>query len=245
MSAGIFYLQNASAGYDPSAKGSWNASDSAIAIKLGRTKSGSITSKSVAEKTDTDDWDVLLVKFVSDPLPSNKLITGNVAFCLGLLESSSNANMVAHYHLYVTQGDSNSVRGTLLGNSMGVTEWSTNSSACGILRSSIAITYVDALAGDRIVLEVGYQAQNTSSTSYTGQVYYGGTNATDLSKGADGSLYTGWVEFSDDPWVEPTFNTSVNIGGTWKLANGIWVNVGGTWKAISGLTGCNIGGVWK
>lgn len=244
MSAGIFYLQNASAGYDPSVEGSWDDSGSAIAIKLGRTKSGSITYKAVSESTKTGNWDVLLVKFVSDPLPSNKLITGNVAFCLGLLESHTNANMVAHYHLYVTQGDSDDVRGTLLSNNVGTTEWQTSSSYCGILSSSTAIADVNALAGDRIVLEVGYQAQNSSSNTYIGRVYYGGTNATDLSNRDDGSLYTGWVEFSDDPWVEP-FNTSVNIGGTWKLANGIWVNVGGTWKAISGLTGCNIGGVWK
>lgn len=244
MSAGIFYLQNASAGYNPSVKGSWDASGSAIAIKLGRTKSGSITYKAVDENTRTDDWDVLLVKFVSDPLPSNKFITGEVTFCLGLVESSTDANMVAHYHLYVTKGDSNNVRGTLLSNSIGVKEWSTRLSVCGILNSSIAITDVNALADDRIVLEVGYRAKNTSTTSYTGKVYYGGTNATDLSNNADGSLYTGWVEFSDDPWVEPTFNTSVNIGGTWKQASSVSVNIGGTWKTVDSIKS-NIGGTWK
>lgn len=39
-------------------------------------------------------------------------------------------------------------------------------------------------------------------------------------------------------------NLSVNIGGAWKAAQGIWVNVGGVWKPVTDVW-VNIGGVWK
>ena len=39
-------------------------------------------------------------------------------------------------------------------------------------------------------------------------------------------------------------NLPVNIGGTWKDANEVFVNIGGTWKAVEDAF-VNIGGTWK
>src|SRR3989344_4462594 len=43
---------------------------------------------------------------------------------------------------------------------------------------------VKALAGDRIVVEFGYQAQNTTTVTQTGTMNYGNTGATDLTDGS-------------------------------------------------------------
>ena len=41
-----------------------------------------------------------------------------------------------------------------------------------------------------------------------------------------------------------SLNLPVNIGGTWKDANEVFVNIGGTWKAVE-TAFVNIGGTWK
>src|SRR5690606_41989044 len=37
-------------------------------------------------------------------------------------------------------------------------------------------------AGDRLVVEVGYRALNTSTTDYTGRMYFGGTDSPDMAQ---------------------------------------------------------------
>jgi hypothetical protein len=56
-------------------------------------------------------------------------------------------------------------------------------------------TPVEAQAGDRIVVEVGCRASG-DNVAYTAKVWYGGTDATDLSNGADERVYTGWIDFT-------------------------------------------------
>jgi hypothetical protein len=63
-------------------------------------------------------------------------------------------------------------------------------------------------AGDRLVLELGYVAENTSSTSFTGYINYGGTGATALADGSTAvTTNPGWMDFNDDTvadfWVAP------------------------------------------
>ena len=41
-----------------------------------------------------------------------------------------------------------------------------------------------------------------------------------------------------------TLNLPVNIGGTWKDANEVFVNIGRTWKTVE-TAFVNIGGTWK
>ena len=41
-----------------------------------------------------------------------------------------------------------------------------------------------------------------------------------------------------------SLNLPVNIGGTWKDANEVFVNIGGTWKTVEAAF-VNIGGTWK
>lgn len=41
-----------------------------------------------------------------------------------------------------------------------------------------------------------------------------------------------------------TIDMPVNIGGTWKTGDSVYVNIGGTWKTADALY-VNIGGVWK
>lgn len=50
--------------------------------------------------------------------------------------------------------------------------------------------------------------------------------------------------FTAGPVKVSPLNLPVNIGGTWKNANEVFVNIGGTWKTVESAF-VNIGGTWK
>ena len=50
--------------------------------------------------------------------------------------------------------------------------------------------------------------------------------------------------FVGGPVKVSSLNLPVNIGGTWKDANEVFVNIGGTWKTVEAAF-VNIGGTWK
>ena len=187
-----FYFQNAAAPYSPATKrGSWDDTASFVDKKMDVTKSGANATIGVAETTATNNWDVLLARFVSPPLGSAKTITGVLNLMLGVLESNAAMNALTHIHGFVTAGDTDTVRGTFLTNKIAVGEWPTTATAQ--LRSW-DLTDVSASAGDRLVIEIGYQAQNTGTTSYTGTIDYGGTGS-DLTDGSTStSTLTGFID---------------------------------------------------
>ncbi len=190
-----YYIQNAAAGYNPTAKGAWDRTSlDCSSFKLSKTKSGSITSAGGDASDSGADTDMLLIKAVSDPLPTTKTISGTLSWCLGVRESSSSYNMVYHIHVWVTQGNSSTVRGTLLNDYVGSIEWP--STAAGLSVSAQALSSVNAQAGDRIVIEIG--CKSGALTEYYGRVWYGGTG-NDLTDGGDVTTLTGWFRFSQDP----------------------------------------------
>lgn len=198
-----FFLNNATAGYTPATiRGSWDATASAVTKALGRLPlvTGG-TTIGIAETNTTNLWDVLLARFVSDPFELDYSFTTSdtVQWLIGALESNASANDFFHVHIYVTTGDSDTPRGTILTNNIGATEWTTTATA----RTEGAKT-LSALAcsvGDRLVVEIGYQAQNTVATSFTGTINYGdgGGSASIFSAGSTGTDLTGatsWIEFT-------------------------------------------------
>lgn len=188
------YFSNAAIPYDPATeRGAWDTTDY-TGIKLG-AKSGSATTRARAEVSTTNNFDMLLLKAVSDGLPSGVSISGTVEWCIGAVESGAGANSHIHVHIFVTQGDSDSLRGTLLTDNIDPTEL--NTTAQGETIGATAISTVVASAGDRIVVEIGVQHQNTSSSSFTSTLDYGGTGGTDLTDGSTSTTtQPGWIEFS-------------------------------------------------
>ena len=95
----------------------------------------------------------------------------------------------------------------------------------------------------------------TSMRIYSCQIYDNGTLIRNyipakLSDGTvglydklNGLLYinSGTGTFEAGP---SSLNLPVNIGGTWKDANEVFVNIGGTWKTVEAAF-INIGGTWK
>lgn len=150
-----------------------------------------------AETIGTTDYDVLLLRSVSSPLAANYNFSGTFNVMLAVQESNTDADMAYYVHAFVTQGDTDNLRGTLLANynDLNTNEWGTT--ALGkALSAAATLTAVSALAGDRIVVEIGYRARNTTTSSRTGTLYYGG-NGSDLVSGGAATSGIGYIDFSD------------------------------------------------
>lgn len=201
-----FFLTNAAAGYTPTTlRGAWDATASAVTKNLGRQPSGTTTTVGIAETSTTNNWDVLLYRGVSDPLDKAYTFTTSdkVQICAGLKESNASANDFIHVHIYVTTGDSDTPRGTILTDSIGATEFTTTA---GFRTDGLkTLAGLACSSGDRVVVEIGYQGQNTSATSFTGTLNYGGVDTSGVAAATDVTVSVGWVEFTTSAHF---FNTS-------------------------------------
>jgi hypothetical protein len=190
-----FWLTSSAAPFVPvPPRGTWTDATSTTTGLLGRQPAGASTTV-VASETATTTTNVLQGRWISGPARHSRTLSGTVSWVMGRLQSASAATMVARVHIFVTAGDTDTVRGTLLADYTGSTPLPTT--AAGSAVTGQALTPVAVQAGDRLVVEVGYQAQNTVATSYSGTLYYGATGTTDLANGSTAvTTNPGWVDFS-------------------------------------------------
>lgn len=195
------YLTNIAAPYEPATlRGAWDDTAAVVTQALQPVPEGTLATVSRAETDTTGAWDVLLYRGVSGPL-SAQTLSGTFDVMIGVGESSSLANFAWHVHIYVTQGDSDTPRGTLLSDYVETTanEWPSTAGRLGhALASAQTLSSLGVSAGDRLVVELGYLSLNTDATSRTGRIGYGSARWNpDMTSGADHSLgYCSFVTFS-------------------------------------------------
>lgn len=129
---------------------------------------------------------------------------GTVDMVMGVRESDAAANFATRVYIYITQGASDSVRGVVL-NFTDSDEWPTTAEGFNF-SSPQSCGVVNYQAGDRLVIEFGYVANNASTTPYEGRVWAGGFwDDPDLTVGGlNVTAERGFFEFStpiliDDP----------------------------------------------
>lgn len=153
--------------------------------------------------------DVLLAQYISEPLAA-QTISGTIRAVVQALESNAAANIRSQMHAWVVKPDGTS-RGTLTTFTTGAlaSEWNASTT---VYRSAFfpvgstgtTVTNVTAVAGDRIVIELGFRIHDTSATLYNARIRTGdgrfsspGTNW-DLPSDQTNTTNTrnGWIEFS-------------------------------------------------
>src|SRR6185437_8428856 len=151
MASKKFYLNDAGATYSPAvAKGAWDDTTNQPDIgDASEAPNGAYTTLGRAETQTTNNWDALLSTFVTPALANNVSFSTNdvITGVLSVLESSASMNAVTHIHIWVTTGATDTVRGTLLNDHIGSTEWPTTTAGQNIGTLNIA-NNVSALAGD-------------------------------------------------------------------------------------------------
>jgi hypothetical protein len=175
----------------------WEQTAGAAASKLlGRNRVGANTSVTVAETSTSNTFDSLLGQWISDPFTSSGTVQGGWQWCLAANESDVAADVKMAAVIRVVSGDGTTVRGlfadTLMSGELGTI-------INAFVLSAPAGTPVAAQVGDRLVIEIGYRATNTSTTSYSATLRYGGT-AGDVEQDDVGAAITtksAWVQFAD------------------------------------------------
>lgn len=220
------YLTTTAIPYNPSTlRGSWDATASPSTGKLEAVPAGANTTITKTETSSTNNYDILFGKWVSDALLEAVTIAGTLNLCLRVSEGNADANAFYHLHIFVTQGDTDNVRGTLLSDYIGSGEFPTT--AQGLAITGISLSSVNAQAGDRIVIEVGAQLQNTHTTSRNIVIAYGGTNTVDLTNANTTTGRPKWIEFSTELPIVPKFETLIDNFNDNSLDSGLWTNWGG------------------
>lgn len=208
-----FYFNHADSGYTPPAfQGNWDTTVSSTRVcdpvKWHQLTNTNHTESTRSETSSTNPTNGCALRMVSRRLAA-QTISGTVDMCASVRESSATMNAFTRLHLYVQCADDDSVLGTLLNQYTesaggGATEWTTTTTARA-LQSAQTMTDV-TIPNDgndyRLVVELGYSAENTSTSSLTGGIWFGSrTNNVaniDLTVGdvSLGSSRVGWLEFS-------------------------------------------------
>jgi len=213
------YLTARTAPYTPATiRGAWDDTAGAVTKALDPCKTrdgGTIASVARAEANANDEYDVLLYRGVSGPLGTQE-ITVNVNVVIGVGESNAAANDHWHVHIYTTQGDSDTVRQTGVDNyreTAGTNEWPTTEA--GLALNAAQSCHIHTTDGDRLVVEIGYAARNTVTTSYTGTLWYGivknSVIAADLTAAGDETSLAGFITF-DASVAEGTITARASQG---------------------------------
>lgn len=228
-----FYLSATAAVYTPTTfRGTWGTTASAANGSLELGPIGTASTKAVAKTIATNPYDSCMLRLVSQPAVAAATITGTLQLIMGAVESNAAANDVFKIHAFVTTGASDTVRGTLLSNSV---SGAFGTTAAGVDTGAQAVTSTAVQPGDRLVIEIGYRS-STANTTYTATVNLGNQGTTDLTSGSTSvTTLPGWVELSGADGIFATgaqlladnFDDNSRNIGLWDYSYGTVTETGG------------------
>lgn len=201
---------------NPSFAGGWESTGSALRRMMGRPSLAASTkaNNGVAETSTSDTFDVLNYQFVSEPLAYAGVVCGPLGGFIRATESSGSADDRSQMVVKVVSGDGSTLIGTVLDfDASALTdEWPTTSASrrfpLAFSGTGTKGTPVSFSAGDRIVVEVGYRAHNTSATSFTGTLRAGHTvGGTDFTATAQTADNNPWIDIRATTRLLPTDGT--------------------------------------
>lgn len=167
-------------------KGQWNKTSDAVTKRLDSTKTTvdldmyTIQSVASSEATASHLYRVALARFVGGPLLA-QFISGTMQVMAGVWATeggspTTEAELYYAAHVWVTVGDTDVVRGTLVDNfaelATSLNPWPPDPKGRDLILSA-AVNALEIRDGDRLVVELGFIARNTSVTEYVGAMYYG------------------------------------------------------------------------
>jgi len=196
-----FYTSSTAAPYSPATfKGTWDRTSGAATKLITEDRSLTSTATSVAFTPAARPYAECIYRGVSAALPAG-LISGTANLGALMSETNNGNNCVMRIHAYITQGDSDLVRGTLITTT--TDDLATNElQGTGGLKgmsfpSDITVTNVTAVAGDRLVIEFGYYHDATATIETSVSNFYGGAASSgfpDVTSSTGNSLAQTWFD---------------------------------------------------
>lgn len=187
-----WYLPSSgAAAVSPSYDGGWEETSDADRLKMVTTKiSSAMTNKSAT--TLSTAGDTLVRQYVGDPLDA-QTIDASIRCFARALEAATTVDAVSRIVLKVVSNDGGTVRGTLLsiGDYSTGAEWNTSLRNKSFANGD-APTSVAAQAGDRVVLEIGF---NHGAVVSSATINFGDDSGTDLGENETDTA-------ANNPWLE-------------------------------------------
>lgn len=199
----------------------WTQTAGAVRLRLTRDVLGTPLADVGVAEVSAVPLNVLVAQYVSDPLAAQR-IEGTARCVLRCDESNARADFRSQIGIRVVSNDGATVRGTLLAPDVVgplASEWNTvlqvRKFPVGYPAAGVALSPVDSQDGDRFVVELGYRAHNTVTTSRTGVLNLGDPVGFDLPEDETSSaIMRPWLDLSDtiqwqhEPariWMAPGF----------------------------------------
>lgn len=232
----------------PAFSTTWDITAQALRRQTSTVKQNTaiVAGQSVSE-TLTTVVDVLDRQYVSaQQIPSARTIgTGSVSAVIRIVESNAAANGMLQLVIRVVSADGTVERGVLHAGAtqtsvvatVGAQNEEIGTTASTRIWNGIQLSSVACQANDRIVIEIGWRATNTVSTSYTTTRTWGDPTATAdyaLTSGLTTSLCP-WVEFTEDLF---THDAGASLSGVGSLTVGAVVSktAAASMTGVSSLT---------
>lgn len=200
------YTANAAAWYTPpTVRGTWTDTEGSGNIFRLSSKAGAAATL-IAWSLGGGTWTLLVSRWVSDPIKQDYSFTAaDTIEWLAGVEISSTVNAASTWDVfaYVTTGNTDTPRGTILTNTVGSTAIDGTATGHGDGAKNLTAT-VNALKGDRVVVEMGVRKTGTATGTRTWTQNYGNTGGTDLTEGSvNVTIKPGWIELvtASDPWA--------------------------------------------
>lgn len=228
-----FYLPTTgAAAVNPAYDASWeDTSQAGSRIKMVTAKIASAFGSITATKNSaTNPYDILARQYVSDPIVA-QTITGTLTGQLRCSENFGSADAIAQIVVWVVSNDGTTVRGTLMATTPTAGSAPTNEFVTSLTNrpfpnttyGSATLSSVAAQDGDRLVVEVGSQHNNTTNGTRNTAIDFGDNSGTDLA--ADSSTTT-----QNNPWVE--FSQTIVFQSSTKTVAGSSAGVASSAGAV-------------
>lgn len=205
MATRLYFGTNAPS-VSPAFDASWDSTGSAVRRVLETTKEAASAFESLAVATALNSpagaVDVLVAQYVGPQLTGSGTVAAAIKGQVRALESSANGDLRAQCVIRLVSADGLTVRGTLVASDAGAlaSEFSSaNLTNRKFPKTSPATpTSVAWVAGDRLVVEVGYRKHESATTSRTGTLDLGNPSGVDLAENETTTTQNvPWVEFGD------------------------------------------------
>lgn len=216
-----FYLQSSgSAPVNPSYDGGWEQTGEADRVilisKLQLDVVTTLTNKQVTVPNTTTQ-DILNRQFVSQPIPpTNFRASDTVSLVVRCFENANSNNATLAVVVKVVSQDGSILRGTLYSNFNTGTEFPLSGSAATRIVNAAALSALNTLPGDRLVVEIGVHAASPTAAGSANQ-RFGSSASSDfaLTSGLTSDLNP-YIELSTTLWAIP-FNNHQQL----KVGNGM------------------------